>query len=79
MSTNTTVKQDWDIEWINDVDPTVQYEFNEDADFDAEEAKYTAKFEKKFGVSNGDDIGGLIVYSDNCVYDYENFCGWFRK
>jgi hypothetical protein len=39
---------------------------------------FTERFEREFGVTDGDDIGGLIVYSDNCVYDYENFCGWVK-
>jgi hypothetical protein len=38
----------------------------------------TEKFEREFHVKNGEDIGGLIVYSDNVIYDYENFCGWVR-
>lgn len=40
--------------------------------------EYTAKFEQEFSVSDGVDIGGIIVYSDSCVYDYENFVGWVK-
>jgi hypothetical protein len=63
------------IDWINDTHPSVQYSYEniEDA-IDV----LTAKFEREFHVKDGEDIGGLIVYSDNVVYDYENFCGWVR-
>ena len=63
------------IEWINSTHPSVRYAY-EDVEDPIE--TLTAKFEAEFYVSNGEDIGGLIVYSDNVVYDYENFCGWVR-
>lgn len=63
------------IDWINTTHPSVRYSYEgvEDA-IDA----LTAKFEAEFHVKDGEDIGGLIVYSDNVVYDYENFCGWVK-
>lgn len=63
------------IDWINSTHPSVRYAY-EGID-DAIEV-LTARFEREFHVADGDDIGGLIVYSDNIVYDYENFCGWVR-
>jgi hypothetical protein len=65
------------IEWINTTKPTFNYSANEDVSRDTLEA-YTRQFERDCGVSRGKDIGGLIVYSDNCVYDYENFYGWVK-
>jgi hypothetical protein len=65
------------IDWINNCPRTVDYSDNEDVSRDTLEL-YTLRFESEFGVSKGKDIGGLIVYSDNCVYDYENFCGWVK-
>lgn len=65
------------IEWINTTARTVDYSSNSDVDRDTLEL-YTQRFEAEFNVSGGNDIGGLIVYSDNCVYDYENFCGWVK-
>jgi hypothetical protein len=65
------------IDWINTTRPTVDYSGNADVSSDTLEA-YTRQFEQEHNVSNGDDIGGLVVYSDNCVYDYENFYGWVR-
>jgi hypothetical protein len=65
------------IEWINTTARTVDYSSNSDVDRDTLEL-YTQRFEQEFNVSGGNDIGGLIVYSDNCVYDYENFCGWVK-
>lgn len=63
------------IEWINTTPRTVEYEYEGVEDpIDA----LTERFEREFAVTNGEDIGGLIVYSDSCVYDYENFCGWRR-
>ena len=66
------------IDWINATARTVEYDYMrvpEDADTIE---FFTERFEREFGVSEGDDIGGLIVYSDNVVYDYENFCGWVK-
>jgi hypothetical protein len=65
------------IEWINTTARTVDYSVNDDVSRDTLEA-YTLRFEREFNVSEGEDIGGLIVYSDSCVYDYENFCGWVK-
>ena len=65
----------YDIEWINTTRRTVEYAYEGVEDpIDT----LTERFEREYNVGNGDDIGGLIVYSDNCVYDYENFCGWVR-
>jgi hypothetical protein len=71
-----------DIEWINDTAAVVDY--SEQAVSEHEQGQgdriehYTDRFEREFNVSEGEDIGGLIVYSDRCVYDYENFCGWVK-
>jgi len=65
----------YDIEWINTTARTVEYDY--EGIEDPIEA-LTERFESEFNVSNGDDIGGLIVYSNTCVYDYENFCGWVK-
>ena len=65
------------IEWINTTRPTVDYSNNSDVDRDTLEL-YTQRFEQEHNVSGGNDIGGLIVYSDSCVYDYENFYGWVK-
>ena len=71
-----------DIEWINETKCVVDYSVEAVAEYEAGLGdgidKYTARFEAEFAVSEGKDIGGLIVYSENCVYDYENFCGWVR-
>ena len=64
-----------DIEWINEAPRAVEYEWQGVED---PIHTLTERFEREFGVSGGDDIGGLIVYSNDCVYDYENFCGWVR-
>ena len=63
------------IAWINITDCTVEYAYegNEDPI-----ETLTERFEQEFNVSGGNDIGGLIVYSDSCVYDYENFRGWVK-
>ena len=70
------------IEWINTTARTVDYSAEAVAEYEAGLGdgidKYTARFEREFAVTEGADIGGLIVYSDNCVYDYENFCGWVK-
>ena len=70
------------IEWINTTARTVDYSAEAVAEYEAGLGdgieKYTERFEREFNVSNGNDIGGLIVYSDSIVYDYENFCGWVR-
>jgi hypothetical protein len=73
-----------DIDWINDTVATVDYseqairEYKQGLGSRVEE--YTQRFEREHGLTedDGDDIGGLVVYSDDCVYDYENFCGWVR-
>jgi hypothetical protein len=70
------------IEWINTTARTVDYSVEAVAEYEQGLGdgidKYTQRFEREFAVLEGEDIGGLIVYSDNCVYDYENFCGWVR-
>jgi hypothetical protein len=70
------------IEWINTTEKTVDYCAEAVAEYEAGLGdgieKYTARFEAEHNVSGGNDIGGLIVYSDNMVYDYENFCGWVK-
>lgn len=65
----------YDIEWINDTAKTVEYDYEGIA---SPIAVLTGRFEREFNVTDGEDIGGLIVYSNDCVYDYENFCGWVR-
>lgn len=71
-----------DIEWINEAPRAVDYSVEAVAEYEAGLGdgidKYTARFEAEHNVSDGEDIGGLIVYSENCIYDYENFCGWVR-
>jgi hypothetical protein len=70
------------IEWINTTARTVDYSEQAVAEYEAGLGdgieKYTERFEQEFAVSGGNDIGGLIVYSDNVVYDYENFVGWVK-
>jgi hypothetical protein len=63
------------IEWINTTPATVSYAYEHIED---PIETLTARFEAEHAVSEGKDIGGLIVYSDACVYDYENFCGWVK-
>jgi len=65
----------FDIKWINTTAPAVEYSYEGVED---PIHTLTERFKSEFNVSGGYDIGGLIVYSDNCVYDYENFCGWVR-
>ena len=74
----------YDIEFINDMAYTVDYSETALAEYDAGNEdvgdEYTLRFEREYGVSNGDDIGGLVVYTVGdtvrAVYDYENFVGW---
>ena len=70
------------IEWINTSAKTVDYCTEAVAEYEAGLGdgieKYTERFEREYNVSGGNDIGGLIVYSDKIVYDYENFCGWVK-
>lgn len=70
------------IEWINETACAVDYSDEAVGEYRRGLgdgiAKFTERFEAEFGVSGGEDIGGLIVYSDNVVYDYENFCGWVK-
>lgn len=74
----------FDIEFINETQQTVNYSDRAVAEYETNGTpvieKYTEIFESEYAVENGEDIGGLIVYSqDNklqAVYDYENFCGW---
>jgi hypothetical protein len=64
------------IEWINTTARTVDYSVEAVAEYEQGLGdgidKYTERFEREFAVLEGEDIGGLIVYSDNCV------CGWVR-
>lgn len=70
----------YDIDFINSQRPTVQYSDWENLKFPQE--VLTVRFEQEYvqGEYEGDDIGGLIVYSRQgtvrAVYDYENFRGW---
>lgn len=64
------------IAWINNTMPTATY--NDWDTVDNAVRALTLRFEAEHNVSNGLDIGGLIVYSDDIVYDYENFVGWVR-
>ena len=70
------------IEWINTSAKTVDYCTEAVAEYEAGLGdgieKYTERFEAEYNVTGGNDIGGLIVYSDKIVYDYENFCGWVK-
>jgi Mg2+/Co2+ transporter CorC len=66
---------DYDIEWINTTHPSVEYGYEGIED---PIETLTERFEAEFHVKDGDDIGGLIVYSNKIVYDYENFCGWVK-
>jgi hypothetical protein len=77
-----------EIEFINETAPTVSYEVQAMAEYEAGEGdgidKYTTQFETDYAEAlkgcKGEDIGGLIVYvideKVRAVYDYENFCGW---
>jgi hypothetical protein len=73
----------YDIEFINEVEATVDYSAEAVAEYkqglgDRIE-EYTARFEREYSVSGGEDIGGLIVYrGGRAVYDYENFVGWVK-
>jgi hypothetical protein len=75
---------DFDIEFINETAATVDYSTEAVAEYEAHSnsviEKYTEIFETEHIVTDGEDIGGLIVYSQagqlQAVYDYENFCGW---
>lgn len=73
---------DYDIDWINGAAPAADYADEAVAEYRQGLGnglkKYTERFEREFGLSGGEDIGGLIVYSDRCVYDYENFRGWIK-
>lgn len=70
------------IDYINTTVPTVDYSNDAVREYDMGMGSriddYIAKFEQEHTVSDGLDIGGLIVYSQSCVYDYENFVGWVK-
>jgi hypothetical protein len=73
----------FDIEYINEVEPVVDYSEQAVAEYEQGMGdrinEYTDRFEREFNVTDGEDIGGLIVYNGgNVVYDYENFCGWVK-
>ena len=73
---------DFDIDFINETKPTVNYQTEALADSDDCIDKFTERFQQEHGLKTqqGNDIGGLIVYSRKgklaAVYDYENFWGW---
>ena len=71
-----------DIEWINTTAATVDYSTEAIAEYEAGHddgiEKYILRFETEHNLSGGENIGGIIVYSDTCVYDYENFRGWIK-
>lgn len=77
---------DFDIDFINETKPNVSYHNEAIAEYEAGLGdgieKFTERFQAEHGLveSDGDDIGGLIIYSKNGklfgVYDYENFWGW---
>jgi hypothetical protein len=70
------------IDWINGAPTTVDWSEQAVAEYKQGMGnrlkEYTDRFEQEFNLTGGEDIGGLIVYSDNIVYDYENFCGWIK-
>ena len=72
----------YDIDYINTTVPTVDYSNDAVREYNMGMGSriddYIAKFEQEHTVSDGDDIGGIIVYSESCVYDYENFVGWVK-
>lgn len=59
----------YNIEFINTAAPTVTYDEDEQQ-----------LFEITYRLTEGDDIGGLVVYTEGgavrAVYDYENYTGW---
>jgi hypothetical protein len=60
----------FDIDFINEAEPTVAYD--EDCQ---------SQFEQDYAAGAiAEDIGGLVVYTVDsrvvAVYDYENFVGW---
>lgn len=71
-----------DIEYINSTTPTIDYSTEAIREYEqglgSGIEKYTERFEQEFGLEQGEDIGGLIVYENGTVYDYENFVGWVR-
>jgi hypothetical protein len=74
----------YDIDYINTTEPTVDYSLQAVSDYKAglpdSTDHYTLRFEQEHNVTDGLDIGGLMVYNDgSAVYDYENFCGWVRS
>jgi hypothetical protein len=79
---NKGAAMSYDIDWINDTPYTVDYSQQAVSEYEQGQGDriehYTERFEREMGVGEGEDIGGLIVYSNDCVYDYENFCGWRR-
>ena len=77
---------DYDIEWINDATPNIDYS-NRALNTDYDQEHYTELFERRLAKrvqgAVGDCIGGLNVYTVKdkivAVYDYENYCGWWAK
>jgi len=60
----------FDIDFINEAEPTVTYDNDAQSQFEQDYAAGAA----------AEDIGGLVVYTVDsrvvAVYDYENFVGW---
>lgn len=77
---------EFDIDFINTTKPTANYHNEAIAEYEGGMGDridyYTERFQQEHALteSDGNDIGGLIVYSkDNklaAVYDYENYWGW---
>jgi len=71
-----------DIAYINSTKPTIDYSAEAIAEYEQGLGngieRYTERFEQEFRLEQGEDIGGLIVYENGSVYDYENFVGWVR-
>ena len=61
----------FDIAYINEVEPTHVYEGCEQLALQ--------EFDTQYNLGEGEDIGGLIVYNGGAyVFDYENLVAWVR-
>ena len=71
-----------DIAYINSTKPTIDYSAKAVREYEQGLGdgieKFTERFEREFQLDEGEDIGGLIVYGNGSVYDYENFQGWVQ-
>lgn len=71
------------IEYINSTEPTVDYSLEAIREHEQGRGsgieRYTERFEREFQLPQGEDMGGLIVYQNGTVYDYENFKGWIPE